>query len=128
MKYPLYKRLASALSAYKNCIKTNNTEWADIHRLTIENSVKNELPHGSGIDGENRFDFEKSTPDKLIFYLEYHYMDENGFYAGWYDYTIIVTPSLANDYILNIRGKNAPNDAKEYLAEVFQFALSSGDE
>ena len=122
-KYPLYKKFAMTLNAYQNCVKSSNLEWENIHGQKIEDYIE-ELPHGSGIDGKTSFDFEKSTPNKLIFHIEYHYMDENGFYAGWYSYKIIVTPSLQNDFNLNIVGKDTPNMAKEYLYETFQYAFS----
>lgn len=123
MKYPLYKKFAMTLGAYQNCIKSGNEEWRVNHHFKLRD-LMNELPHGSGIDGEVSLDKEKSTPNKLIFHIEYHCMDENGYYAGWYGYKIIVTPSLQNDFDLKIVGKDTPNMAKEYLYEVFQCAFA----
>ena len=123
MKYPLYKKFAMTLGAHQNCIKSGNKEWKEKHFDNLQTYVA-DLPHGSGIDGKTWFDYEKSTPNKLIFHIEYHCMDENGFYAGWYSYKIIVTPSLQNNFDLNIVGKDTPNHAKEYLYEVFQYAFS----
>ena len=121
MKYPLYKRFAMTLGAYQNCVKSSNKEWEVNHQDKISEYIS-ELPHGSGIDGKTWMD-EKSTPDKLIFHIEYHCMDENGMYAGWYPYKIIVTPSLQNDFDLKIIGKDTPNMAKEYLYEVFEYGF-----
>ena len=124
MKYPLYKKFAMTLNAFHNCQKVENTEWEEKHENKLYEYIES-LPHGCGIDGKTRFDFEKSTSDKLIFYIKYHCMDENGFYEGWYDYKIIVTPSLQNDFNLKIVGKDTPNMAKDYLYEVFQYAFST---
>ena len=122
MKYPLYKKFAMTLGAYQNCVKSGNKEWEVKHEDKLTEYIKS-LPHGSGIDGRTWMD-EKSTVNKLIFHIEYHCMDENGYYAGWYPYKIIVTPSLQNDFDLNIVGKDTPNQAKEYLYETFQYAFS----
>jgi hypothetical protein len=123
MKYPLYKKFAMTLNAYQNCVKSGNEEWKNKHYDKLYEMLE-ELPHGSGIDGESRFDLSKSDPNKLVFHIEYHCMDESGMYAGWYSYKIIVTPSLQNDFDLNIVGKDTPNQAKEYLYETFQYAFS----
>ena len=121
--YPLYKKFASTLNAYQNCIKSGNKEWEEKHLDKLLEYI-DELPHGSGIDGKSEMDLIDSTPNKLIFYIEYHCMDENGYYAGWYSYKIIVTPSLSFDFDLKIVGKDTPNQAKEYLYETFQYAFS----
>lgn len=123
MKYPLYKKFAMTLGAYQNCVKSDNEEWKVKHEDKLSEYIC-ELPHGSGIDGEVSLDKENSNPNKLIFHIEYHCMNENGYYAGWYGYKIIVTPSLQNDFDLKIVGKDTPNMAKEYLYEVFQNAFS----
>lgn len=119
---PLYRKIAIRLNAYQNCVKSGNTEWKDSHYDMLMHYI-NELPHGSGIDGKTLLDIEKSTPNKLIIYIEYHNMDENGFYDGWYNYKIVVTPSLQNGIDVTVIGKNTPNDAKEYLWQVFYDAL-----
>jgi hypothetical protein len=122
MKYPLYKHFAMTLNAFHNCQKSGNKEWEVKHEDKLTEYIES-LPHGSGIDGRTWMD-EKSSENKLIFHIEYHCMDENGYYAGWYSYKIIVTPSLQNDFDLKIVGKDTPNQAKEYLYEVFQYAFA----
>jgi hypothetical protein len=49
-------------------------------------------------------------------------MNENGFWDGYTDHTIIVKPSLQFDFTLRITGPNR-NDVKEYLAQTFDYAL-----
>jgi len=122
MKYPLYKKFAMTLNAIQNCRKSDNKEWEVKHEDKLTDYIES-LPHGSGIDGRTWMD-EKSDENKLIFHIEYHCMDENGYYAGWYSYKIIVTPSLSFDFDLKIVGKDTPNQAKEYLYETFQYAFS----
>jgi len=126
MNKPLYKRFAMTLNAYQNCRKWDNEAGAEIHHQALFQML-DELPHGSGIDGATSMDFEKSTPNRLIFHIEYHYMNENGFYDGWYNYKIIVTPSLQNDFDVTIVGKDTPSGCKDYLSDVFVEAFAHID-
>ena len=71
----------------------------------MEDLVKNYLPSGSGFDGDISID-EKSTDKKIILHVEYHHMNDNGFYDGWSTFKIIITPSLAYDYSLVVKGEN----------------------
>ena len=47
---PLYRELADAIQAKKNCQASGNTEWFDRWEDTIKLLV-NHLPSGSGISG-----------------------------------------------------------------------------
>ena len=73
-------------------------------------------PRGSGFDSGTTLG-DKSSNKKLIFYTEYHHMNDCGFYDGWTDHTITVTPGF---YGLNlvVAGKNL-NDIKDYIDNVF---------
>jgi hypothetical protein len=54
-------------------------------------------------------------------------MDENGMYAGWYDFTVTVRPSLAFGLDMSIHGKrhaSLPDGTLDYLYEVYQNALT----
>lgn len=109
--------LAGIFNAYQNCIKSNNTEWKDKHEAKIETMLE-ALPHGSGIDNGVKFDSQRSTPEKLIFTLGFHHMDENGYYDGWTEHELIVTPSLYFGYYMRITGRDR-NEIKSYLRDVF---------
>jgi hypothetical protein len=76
------------------------------------------LPHGSGIDAGVRFDADRSTGEKLIFTFGFHHMDENGYYDGWSEHELIITPSLQEGYKLRITGRDR-NLVKEYLYSLF---------
>lgn len=118
--YPLYKRMAMTINAYSNCYVSGNDEWAKKHWDYLKDLVEM-LPHGSGIDGKVEIDSE-STENKIIIHFEYHSMTD-GYYDGWYTYKLIITPDLQNDFNMRIMGKDTPNGAKEYLYEVFEYAL-----
>lgn len=111
------KRLSGIFDAYLNCIKSNNTEWKDKHEAKIETMLE-ALPHGSGIDDGVKFDSQRSTPEKLIFTFGFHHMDENGYYDGWSEHELIITPSLQFGYRMEITGKDR-NQIKEYLYQLF---------
>jgi hypothetical protein len=76
------------------------------------------LPHGSGIDSGIKFDSKNSKPDRLIFTFGFHHMNENGYYDGWTDHALIITPCLQDGYNLRITGRNR-NDIKDYLYGLF---------
>lgn len=111
------RELAGKFHAFQNCVKSNNSEWKDKHEDSI-NAMLEHLPHGSGIDSGVKFDWQRSTPEKLIFNLEFHYVDENGYYDGWTSHTITITPSLYFGIKINVSGKNR-NGVKEYLSDLF---------
>ena len=125
MERKFYQELAHYFNAYNNCIKIGNKEYETIHRQNIEQMIDS-LPHGSGIDGKTEFNFNKSRENKLIIDSSYHCMDQNGYYDGWIDFSIIITPSLLFDINIVITGKfrKKYESVKEYLEETFQYSLT----
>lgn len=119
-----YQVIATAVQARANCAKTLDThqEWFERWTETIEKETNN-LPSGSGIDAGVKFDFDKSTPEKLVFHFGFHHMNDVGMYDGWNDYTLTVTPSLQFGFHIKISGANR-NDIKDYLYQIFQYALA----
>jgi|SRR6185437_2037911 len=117
MKKINLKKLASLVGAYQNCISSNNTTWKDKHEDSI-NEICKLLPHGSGIDGKCEIQLENCKKDKLVFFLEFHHMDGNGYYSGWTEHNLVITPSLQFGFNIKITGQNK-NDIKTYLADRF---------
>ena len=124
MLKPLYQRIAIALQAMENCRRTNNSEWLARHRETIETLVANHMPSGSGIDSGTKFDFDASSPNKLVFLTSFHHMNDGGIYDGWTEHSVIVTPDLAMEFGLKVTGRDR-NDIKAYLGEIYNEALSA---
>lgn len=122
MKKPLYTVLASTYIAWKNCQEKGNIEWFGKHQERLTDLVKNHLPHGSGFDSGCRFSFNRSTPDRLVIHTSFHHMDENGYYAGWTEHTVIVTASLAFGIEIRITGRDR-NAWKDFAHDVFQTSL-----
>lgn len=119
----IIQTIASTLQAIRNCEKSDNNEWRYRHACKIEDICKNQLPHGSGFDSGTKFDFDASKPDRLVFHADYHHMNDGGYYDGWTEHQVIVTPSLAHGFNLRITGRDRRN-IKEYIAETFNYALS----
>ena len=119
----LYQELASRIQARLNCAESGNVEWFEKHEARIEELVKNYMPSGSGFDCGTKIDLDKSTPEKLVFYTDFHHMNEVGYYDGWTEHRITVRPSLAFGFTLTISGKNR-NEIKDYIHQAFDCALN----
>lgn len=107
MKKPLFQAIAQALAS-KNEEK-------------IEELAKY-LPSGSGFDAGSEL-LEESTPGKLIIQADFHHLCDNGYYVGWSEHKVIVTPSLAWGFDIKVTGRDR-RQVKEYIADTFHHALS----
>jgi len=95
-------------------------------RAYLSDIVDECFPHGSGIDNGNSIDFDKSSSDRIVINSSFHCMDENGFYCGWYDFSVTVKPSLQFRFDMKIQGRNScldRNNLKEYIYEIYEYAL-----
>lgn len=119
---PIYRVLASAIGAMRNCDKHGNTEWLERHRERIDQIVSDHLPSGAGWDCGTKIDLVKSTDERIVFYGSFHHMNDGGYYDGWTGHTITVRPSLWAGITISISGRNR-NDIKEYLHEMFDCDL-----
>lgn len=117
-KMPVYKVLSGRLNQLNNCKKSNNSEWQEIAKNRIEAIMTQIAPSGSGIDSGTEFDFDSSMPDELYLRTAFNHIKPNGFYDGWTEHKIVVTPSLYTDIDIRITGPNR-NGIKEYLHEVY---------
>jgi hypothetical protein len=118
---PIYQVITSRAEAIKSCIKTGNKEWENKHGEILD-SIEKDLPRGSGIDAGTTIDREQTTRNKIVLNTAFHHMDTNGYYDGWTEHTVIVTPSF-DGIDIRITGRNR-NDIKDYLHEIFDDALS----
>lgn len=119
----LYQKISNLLAARENCIKQGNHDWLTNHTDALQKLAKNVLPSGSGFDNGTAIDLLRSAPNKLYLTASFHHMDEHGFYNGWTDHDVVVTPNLQWDFDLRITGPNR-NEIKDYIHEQFQNCLS----
>ena len=119
---PVYKALATALDSLTRCQKNGNEEWADKWTNRIAD-IMDTAPSGSGIDSGTTLS-ENSHGERLLFWVDYHYMNDVGMYVSWTNHSVAVTPSLVLGYVLTVGGSDR-DDICEYLAEVFSAWLDS---
>jgi hypothetical protein len=114
-KIPLYQALARKLAWKPPSGSDFEAQRADeIKRLS------DLLPHGSGIDGTVWVELDERK--RLHLGADFHHMNHAGYYDGWTEHEVIVSPSLEWDFELRITGSNR-NDVKSYLHEVYDHAL-----
>ena len=115
----LYQALVSDCLWLERCESSGNKEWAERANDCIH-SLKNLLPSGSGIDCGTKI--VECTAKKLVLQADFHHMDEHGFYDGWSEHQVIVTPSF-DGIDMRITGRDR-NHIKEHLGEMFHWALT----
>lgn len=128
MSNKVYQRLASTVDAYHTCVAKGNEEWEHKHLDRIQRIVKNHLPSGSGFDVGTELHIDESTADKLVFETSYHHMDEHGGYIHWSAIKVVVTPSLAHGYHLDIEvdpGEEDNETFEDYVADTFSYSLDT---
>lgn len=117
MTTPIYRQIATLLEARANCERMGNTEWFDRHTINID-TIMASAPSGSGIDSGVTLDYDKSTPERLVFTCPFHHMNDGDYYDGWTDHVVTVRPSLTSEIDIRISGRDR-NDIKSYLHDVF---------
>ena len=126
----LAENLSGKLAAMRHCAKGGSLAWERQHAEDLARLQRDNLPHGSGIDGSyTPMDLDGSTPERLVFNVDYHAMDEHGGYCGWFRYTAIATPSFSGVSVSVRRRQRKSRSfddegALEWIAETFQHALS----
>jgi len=115
-----------SLNAINNCLESGNNEWYDKHMDNITSALLDVLPHGSGIDGDWSFDY---TDKRIYVSNSYHRMDENGYYCGWIDFTVIIDGlhrDIWGKLDFTIKGRFGKyQDLKDYLYEIIGESLTS---
>lgn len=128
MKLPLYQQFAGALDARTNVLtRCFGSELNDHERSVVEHwdaildALGEELPSGSGFDGDSSLVWHESTPDRLVFTTSFHHMTE-GTYDGWTQHAVVLRPSLVHGIEIQVTGRNR-DDIFDHVAEVFESAL-----
>lgn len=118
----LFKVLARSIEHYHRV--KNNVQFTQAFENTCGKLERIEqiLPSGSGIDAGCRIDIDNSNEKRIVITFGYHFMNDAGYYDGWEDYKLILTPSLTNDFDIRITGKNR-REIKDYLYELFDYEL-----
>lgn len=112
----LYQRIATEL---RRLAYTGRPDLVDLAEEQLRHIEQNHLPSGSGIDCGTKIYRDYSLRD-IILKFSYHAMDENGFYDGWYDYTLTLSPDFVWGFQMHLDGNE---EYADYLLDVFQDAL-----
>jgi len=108
-----YSELAGAVE----WLKVVNDEYRSQAEDKMER-LASYLPYGSGFDNGSHVNLEKSTGEKIVIDVDFHHMDENGYYNGWSEHEVIVTPSLRYGFKIRVTGRDR-NNIKEYISLTF---------
>ena len=139
-KEPLFRLIAQQVGFAK---QTN----ADARHENVLESLMKHMPSGSGIDAGTKLLLEESNNTKLVFLVEYHHMNQNGYYCGWSSRKIVITPSLTSPYSMEFIDEDASgadltevgeetseeydnseftlDSTNDYLADTFRQALET---
>jgi len=129
----LYVEIHRSLVAYKNShcfLHSVNEEWKAKHLERLE-VLEDMLPSGSGFDSGCKINVEASSKDKIVFSFEYHHMNEDGYYVGWTNYIVTVTPAFEEfDIDIQLReddeeSKELWEDMEDYIYDTLYFALGN---
>ena len=94
---------------------------------SILSMIEQELPHGSGIDGD--WYLQLTTPTRVNAFNSYHCMDEHGYYDGWVDFTVhfdladkdVFKVTIRSDYENRYRAEKY--GLREYLEDTIAYSL-----
>lgn len=115
------EHLYLAWLAKNNCEKSDNRIWYIKHSNRMQ-KLMDMLPHGSGFDGT--YSLEVSE-EKIKIYMQYHPMNENGFYCSWLDFAVTLKPSFFYGYNMTITGRFGRDQAlKDYIYDTYDELLS----
>ena len=103
-------------------VKANPERFQDDLVTQIESelaSLEEFLPSGSGFDSGTQIDTDSLGGEKVVFYTEYHHMNEVGYYDGWTSHQVIVTPTLScSRFDIDVTGEDR-NDILDYIVMEF---------
>ena len=122
MSTKLYQKIAREIDRKIRGKQQNNTKWSDDAEEVLEDIMRNKLPSGSGIDAGTKLD-DDSTPNRLVFHVPFHHLNDAGYYDGWTQHRVIVTASLSWGINIKVTGKDK-NGIKDYLGELFHEVLT----
>lgn len=115
-KEPIYQILGRKLTILNG---TRTYKYEDQIEEHIETIINSHFPNGSGFDTGCTLDLDKSNGDRIEVKIPYHTMDEHGYYAGWIDPVLIVTPSLSYGFEIRINWKGYNGKYKILLLDYF---------
>ena len=85
-----------------------------------------DLPSGSGFDSGSKIDWDRTDHNQVVLQTSFHHMDGAGYYSGWTDHVVTISPSW-DGLDIRISGIDE-NGIKDYIADAFlQWAETERD-
>ena len=131
---PLYRWFARIVAQHAYYLESGNTTWADITESYIKVEIENAFPSGGGFECGTKFDLEAAAAEittdagrilplrRLQFSVEYHHLDDLGYYDGWTQHVVTVRPDLETGFDISVSGRDR-NEIKDLIAEIFSELL-----
>jgi len=119
--YPLYKEFGSAFQCWMIATLTLNTQWKKEKEERLQELISY-LPNSERFGMRTTLDLEASHLARLVF--------RSSVFVGTRQvkYTVILTPSLASDFIVRIKGHfGKAQDVKAHLEELYEKAFNKTD-
>lgn len=113
-------KLYEAIAHNARLLKLDESHWKESAGIRAER-INTLLPRGSGFDMGTRLLTANDT--KIVFLTNFHHMDENGFYDGWTEHRVTVTPSLMGGVAIRVTGRDK-RGIKAYILDVFNSFLN----
>lgn len=118
-----YQKIVELAECITRCKEHNNVEWLPKWEARLA-EIMDTAPSGSGID--NGTVLLRADQKSIEFSCDFHHMSEHGYYDGWTEHTIKVTPAF-DGVNMRITGRDR-NQIKEYLAEIVGFWLDEQED
>lgn len=83
------------------------------------------LPHGSGIDNGCVVDIKKSSLSKIILSVDWHHMDEHGYYDGWSTYTVTIAATFGDMHHIKVTGGRKDETVKNCIVQALDMAFAN---
>ena len=115
MQETIIIKLATALEAMS--YEETSTTWCGRWQ-TIVDRIMDYAPSGSGFDAGTKINWDKCKKDRIVFSTSFHHMNDSGYYDGWTDHEITITPSFFGGFDLKVSGRDK-RGIKDYIGEVF---------
>ena len=117
----IYQKIAHIVSII---INADSQDHIDKAKDALRHIERNILPSGSGFDAGTKVLIDECKENKIVLGTDFHHMSEVGYYDGWTDHKIVITPCLRFGFDMRISGRDKRN-IKEYIADVFHDVLNS---
>ena len=86
------------------------------------------IPSGSGFD--SKAIVKAQGPKRILIHGGFHCMNQDGYYDGWINFKVIVTPDLVSTLRVQVQAKGMRwparyEDIRDYIYEVYDEWLNS---